>query len=385
MEPLDPTRDASLPPAGSGAPATEPAAAQVHVHVRRNVPAVIILIYIVGFFALTSSLLFVCVLALAVSKAPMPQLGPKKTFVERTLANANHGPDKILVLNIDGMMTNVPEKRLLSETLGMVDRFDKMLSQSEKDPNIKAVLIRVNTPGGSITTADMMHVRLMDYRKKTKRKIVTLMDDVAASGGYYVAAACDRIVAHPTTLTGSIGVIMPLISFKGALDKLGVKPQPIKSRPLKDLGAFYREMTESERQVLQGIVDELYLRFVSVVQDGADRRGVRRLTRKKILALSDGRVFTGEQASENGLVDEIGYFRDAVAATLKIAGLKKARVVQYRPRSKGLIELLQSQAATPQSRDITLRIEGLGLPSSSTPMYLWCPGAPVLLSSGPRP
>ena len=376
MEPFDPSL---------GVPAAPPPAAQVHVHVKRHLPALLILVYIAGFFALTSLALLFALVMVAASKGSPTPVRSRKPFVEKFVGGDKSASDRVLVVRVDGVMSNTPERRLMTEGIGMVDRVTKILEQAESDGRVKAVLLCVNSPGGAITSADVMYDRLVAFRTSTKRKMVALLEDVAASGGYYVAAATDRIVAHPTTLTGSIGVIMPLISLKGVLDKIGVKPQPIKSRPLKDMGAFYRELTDQERTLLQAIVAELYDRFVTVVQDGATRRGAARLTRKKILALADGRVFTGEQAAANGLVDETGYLHDAVAAVKKLAGLKRVRLVRYVPRSKSLVELLQAHVEPSASREITVRLGGLGLPPSCMPMYLWSPGTPTLFSSGPNP
>ena len=170
----------------------------------------------------------------------------------------------------------------------------------------------------------MLYHELQEFHQDTNKEIVSLLGDVAASGGYYVAAASQRIVAHPTTVTGSIGVLMPLVGIEGLLDKVGVKVQPIKSGPMKDVGAMSREMTPEERAMLQGIVNEYYERFVTVVHNGMKGRNVA-ITLEKLKGYCDGRVFTGEQAKQIGFVDEIGYFKDAVRATCDGRGSSRAR------------------------------------------------------------
>jgi len=384
MDPSGP----SEPTPVSGAPevATSPPP-HIRVEIKRYTPALIVLVFIAGFFMLVSGFLFVMLVAVSVSKAAPDLAKPKKPFIEKTVLGDKSAADKILLIPIEGVITNVREQKLFDEEMGLVDRVEKMLKQAKDDPKIRALLLYINSPGGSITSSDVLYHDLVKYRRDAngKVKIVSLLGDVAASGGYYVASASDRIIAHPTTLTGSIGVIMPLMSAKELMNKIGVKPQPIKSTPMKDIGAFYSELTENERQVLQKIVDELYHRFINVVKDGAENRGVRRKIQGKIMSLADGRVFTGEQAVPLGLVDELGYFRDGVAAAEKLAGVSNAHVVRYELRAKGLLELLQSTPASGATREIRVRVEGFPWPSSNLPMYLWCPGAPALLRSGPNP
>src|SRR5262249_22941878 len=163
----------------------------------------------------------------------------------------------------------------------------------------------INSPGGAVTASDILYQDLVRFRAETGKPVIACMMDVAASGGYYVAMGCDRIYAHPTTVTGSIGVIMSLYNATGLFHMLGVKSDPIKSGPNKDIGNPGRPMTEEERAILQQMVGSFYDQFVQVVV-----RGRPELPEERIRALADGRVYTGLDAKKLGLVDEIGYLDD---------------------------------------------------------------------------
>ena len=161
-------------------------------------------------------------------------------------------------------------------------------------------------------------------RKKTGNKVVACIMDLGASGGYYVAVSADRIVAHPTTVTGSIGVIMLNLSVEGLLQKIGVKDTSIKTGEHKDMGSPLKTMTEEERKIFQGILDNMYERFLSVI---AENR--KNLTQEKLRSLADGRIYTAQQALEYGLIDQIGYLDEAITLAKQEVGLTTARVVVY--------------------------------------------------------
>lgn len=192
-------------------------------------------------------------------------------------------------------------------------------------PHVKAVVIRINSPGGAVTASDIMYQDLCRFREQTHKPVVACMMDVAASGGYYLAMGCDRIYAHPTTVTGSIGVIMSLYNAAGLFGMIGVKSDPIKSGPNKDIGNPGRPMTDEERAILQHMVTNFYEQFIGVVVKG--RSGS--LGEERIRALADGRVYTGLEAKELGLVDEIGYLEDAIKAAKDMACVKDAAVIAY--------------------------------------------------------
>ncbi|MGO0123418.1 signal peptide peptidase SppA [Desulfothermobacter acidiphilus] len=195
------------------------------------------------------------------------------------------------------------------------------LGRAEKDPSIKAVVLRIDSPGGSAAASQEISDAVRRVQRAGK-KVVVSMGDTAASGGYWVAASADRIVALPATITGSIGVIFETTNLSGLYHKLGVEPEIVKSGPYKDMGNPGRPLTPEERKILQGMVDDIYQQFVNHVAEG------RHMPRDKVLALADGRVFTGQQAKELGLVDELGDLHTAVRLAGELAGIKGKPEVQ---------------------------------------------------------
>lgn len=197
------------------------------------------------------------------------------------------------------------------------------LKQAADDEIVKAVILRINSPGGSAVVSDEIFESIRQFKADYGKPVVASLGDTAASGGYYIAAAADKIVANPSTMTGSIGVIMQTYNASGLLDKVGVKSETIQSGAMKDIGSVSRSMTDSERAVLQSVVDGAYQQFVDRVVEG------RGLERSKVLELADGRVYVGSQAKANGLVDELGNLETAVGVAKRLADLQEATVVRY--------------------------------------------------------
>ena len=198
--------------------------------------------------------------------------GPRAQFVEHTVKGK--GDEKILLITVSGMITDMPYKSLVRSEPGLVSTVHDMLAVAREDEDVKAVILGIESPGGGITASDVLYHHIATFREATGLPVVALLGDVAASGAYYVACSSEYIVAHPTTVTGSIGVIMPLIGIENLLQKIGVEPRPIKSGEMKDIGTAYRSMTEKEKRMLQEIVDEYLERFLSVVAEGFERRGI---------------------------------------------------------------------------------------------------------------
>jgi len=292
-----------------------------------------------------------------------------RRFTERTIEGK--GRNKILLIPISGVITDLPRKTFGRTELGMASAIGDMLTIAREDPDIRAVILAIDSPGGGITASDVLYHKLTKFRQESGLPVIAMLGDVAASGGYYVAAASDRIVAYPTTVTGSIGVMMPLINFQGLMLKLGIESRPVKSGEKKDMGSAYRDLSDSERAMLQTIVDEYHQRFVSVVYTGFQLRKVN-IPREELEKRCDGSVFTGKQAKEYGFVDEIGYFEDALDAARQKAGVSAAdsRVVTYQ-RKPGLLDLILARASAPRADALALRIEGIT--NSDTPrfLYMW--------------
>lgn len=246
----------------------------------------------------------IILVSLAAAMAVDPAKAPKRA----------HG-DGIGLIYVEGVISGAREEAGLFNGAASGQSLMEQLKRAREDDNVKAVLIRINSPGGSSAASQEVGEEV-DKLRRSGKKVVASMGDVAASGGYWIAAKCDRIVANPSSMTGSIGVIMDLQNLQELFDKIGVTPQTIKSGPYKDIGTMNRPLTPSERAILQAMVDDIYSQFVDVVAKG------RKMERRKVLELADGRVFTGRQAKANGLVDELGNFYDAIDLTAKLAGIE---------------------------------------------------------------
>ncbi|MBI4686271.1 MAG: signal peptide peptidase SppA [Nitrospirae bacterium] len=188
------------------------------------------------------------------------------------------------------------------------------LKKYSNDSTVKAIVIRVDSPGGAVAPSQEIYEEIKKI--KAKKKIVVSMGSVAASGGYYISAPADKIVANPGTLTGSIGVIMEIPNFEGLMDKIGVKTEVVKSGRHKDIASVFRTMSPEERGILQEVLDDVHEQFISAVAQG------RKMEVRHIRRLADGRIFTGRTAREAGLVDELGNLQDAIKLAGKLSGIK---------------------------------------------------------------
>jgi len=280
--------------------------------------------------------------------------------------------DKIAFIDIQGTIEDDIETGLLGPTgENPVALLTEKLERAAHDPRVKAVILRINSPGGTVTASDIMYQEILHFRTTTKKPVIALFLDVAASGAYYAACAADQIVAERTTITGSIGVIMQTVSFAGTLDKIGVKTDAITSGPMKDAGSPLRDMTSRERAYFQAIIDNLYARFIEVVQT---RRPA--IPTDKLHGIADGRVYTAPQALENGLIDRIGTLRDAFAIAKEKSGLKQANGVMYaRPLHwKGSV-YAEAPPLVPAKGGLTVNLLNINGPRgwTNTPrfLYLW--------------
>lgn len=233
--------------------------------------------------------------------------------------------EKVLMVDIDGTISSALETGFLTREKSVVARVSERLERAAADPWVKAVILRLDTPGGEVTASDIIYHEILRFKERTHLPVVGLMMSVAASGGYYIASACDVIVAHPSTLTGSIGVISIFPSVESLMSKVGVKVNVIKSGPVKDSGSPFRDMTEEEKTIFQGIIDEYYEGFLAVVARG--RKG--KIPAADLRTIADGRVYTAPQALKLGLIDAVGYFDDAFGRARQLASLKAAKVVSY--------------------------------------------------------
>jgi protease-4 len=255
-----------------------------------------------------------------------------KENLEEVVLVPGAAKEKILVIDVEGMISSLAAQGPLSREGDVLSRVYYRLERAAADPLVKGVILRLETPGGEVTASDILYHEILRFKEKTGRPVVGLMMSLAASGGYYIASACDSVIAHPSTLTGSIGVISIFPSVETLFDKIGVKMTIIKSGGMKDSGSPFRAMTEEEKKSFQGIIDEYYEDFLNAVLKG--RKG--RLTSDELRPIADGRVYTAKQALKLKLIDDIGYFDNALQKTLSLASLKSAKVVAYTyyPKSK---------------------------------------------------
>ncbi|MGH9843597.1 MAG: signal peptide peptidase SppA, partial [Blastocatellia bacterium] len=219
---------------------------------------------------------------------------------------------------------------------------NRQLKQYGDDSRVKAIMLRINSPGGGVSASQEIYREVKRIKDEKKKKIVASMATVAASGGYYIAAPADRILANPGTLTGSIGVIAEWLNYKDLAAWAKLKPVTFKSGELKDSGSPIRDLTEADRKYFQGMIDELYGQFVTAVHDGRQGKGEpgAELDLERVRKLADGRVYTGGGALKNGLIDEIGNYEDAVKATAKLAGIKGEPRIVTPPKPREGVTLL---------------------------------------------
>ncbi len=284
----------------------------------------------------------------------------KETTVEGT------GPDKILLMDLAGVLAEEPLLTLESRPqVPLLARVREEIEKAERDDHVRALVLRINSPGGTVTASDILYHELVGLKERRKIPVVAAILDVGASGGYYVALAADRIVAHPTTVTGSIGVLMLTVNAGGLLEKIGVSASYIKSGEFKDMGSPFRALRPEERVIFQELIDRFYGRFVGLVARS------RRLDEARVRAFADGRVYTASEALDLGLVDRIGYLEDAIALAKQAAGLTRARIVAYhRPR--------QYRATIYSSAEPALPAAGLAdaarlVVAGPRFLYLWWP------------
>lgn len=262
--------------------------------------------------------------------------------------------DRIVQLDITGVISG--------DNAGggsMVEEVKRALDQAVEDPRVKAIVLRIDSPGGEVTASDTLYAAIK--AAAAKKKVVAYLDSVAASGGYYLACGADRIVAHPTGITGSIGVIMSGYGVQGLMEKAGVENRTFKSGAMKDAGAMSRAMTDAERAFFQDLVMKNYERFVGIVS------AARGLSVDELKAgIADGRVVLGEAAVAGKLADETGYVEAAYEAAKKLAGVPDAEVVRYTrvPGWRDLLGFLVRSDGGVGGNSVKVQVEVPGLGTS---------------------
>ena len=279
--------------------------------------------------------------------------------------------EKILMIDVDGMISSALDTGLFSREKNIVSRVFERLETAARDPWVKAVILRIDTPGGEVTASDIVYHEVLRFKERTGLPVIGLMMSVAASGGYYIASACDFIMAHPSTLTGSIGVISVFPNVESLMSKVGVKVNVIKSGAAKDSGGPFRDMTDEEKKIFQGIIDEYYQGFLDVVA----RNRKDKIPAEKLRAIADGRVYTAPQALKLGLIDAVGYFDDAFGKARALASLKSAKLVSYTyyPKTKTNIYAGRLGDFSPLDAKV---LESMLAVLKTGFYYLWLPQTP---------
>jgi protease-4 len=269
----------------------------------------------------------VAVLALASCSVVSIDLTPRVRPLEESVVEGR-GRDKVLLLDLAGVLAEEPIFTLESRPqVPLLARVREELEKAEADDRVRAVVLRINSPGGTVTASDVLYHEITRFKERRKVPVVASILDVGASGGYYVALAADRIFVHPTTVTGSIGVLMLTVNASGLLEKIGVGASYVKSGEFKDMGSPFRALRPEERALFQDLIDRFYGRFVELVARS------RKVDEARVRAIADGRVYTAAEALSLGLVDRIGYLEDAISAAKTTAGITEASVISYhRPR-----------------------------------------------------
>ena len=284
---------------------------------------------------------------------------------------------RIAIVDVSGMIYNASRPRLLSVAENPVSRLHEQLVQAAKDHRVKAVLLRINSPGGTVTATDAMYRQVMRFKEKSGKPVVALMMDVAASGGFYLACSADQIVAYPTTITGSIGVVIHTISLQVALQRFGVQTQTMASGPNKAAGSLFSTLQPEQRKIFQALIDDFYRSFVAVVRER------RPIADDQLKVVTDGRIFSGTRAAELGLVDRIGDLHTAFALAKSRAGVSRANLVVYHRPARYVGSPYATQLESPStagSARTQINIAQFNFPDigdlTSGFYYLWEPVLP---------
>jgi protease-4 len=289
--------------------------------------------------------------------------------LDETVVVGESGP-KVVLLELEGVLTeDAPRSPFGLDRPGVLSLTREILDRAAEDDDVAALLLRINSPGGTVSASEALHHEVARWREETGRPVVAFFQGTATSGGYYVAMTADTLIAQPGTVTGSIGVVMLNLNLAGLLEKVGVEDRTFKSGDFKDTGSPLREMRSEERELLQTVVDDLHARFREVVLAGRPE-----LTPERLGPLADGRIFTARQAAEAGLIDRVGYLEDAIDALEDRLGVEESRLVVYHRPS----EYRSNAFSRPVAPAPLVDVDVLSLGAATLPAgfyYLWPPAA----------
>lgn len=265
------------------------------------------------------------------------------------------GKNKILIIPVTGVISCQPEKGLLSSRSSLVQEVLSQFKKAESDPFVKAIVLKVDSPGGTVTASDILYNEIKNFREKTGKIIVVSILNVGASGAYYISLPADKIIAHPTSVVGSVGVIFMRPKIHGLMEKIGVGVAVSKSGSNKDLGSPFNKLSEDEIKFSQAITDKLAARFFSLVEKH------RNISPAALAEIKTAAVYLPEEAKKLGLIDEIAYLPDALAMAKKLSGIRvPAHIIRYRRNKYSNDTLYNSAGALSETGNFTtLKIPGL--------------------------
>lgn len=321
------------------------------------------------FFPFLAVLLTACLLTACTAFKVDILTGEKKALKEVTLAGS--GPDRVLIIPITGTITLTGRKGLIGRREGTVPEVAARLSKAQKDRRVKAVVFKIDSPGGTVTASDALYHEIMRFRERTGAKVVAAMMGMGTSGGYYVSLPADFIMAHPTTITGSVGVVFLQPRAVELMKKIGLEVTVNKSGRDKDMGSPFRRETAEERRIFQDLTTTLAHRFLELVARH------RHLDRQTLDRIASARIYLAPEALDLGLVDGIGYLPDAIARAKQLAGLDPdSRVIVYRRRKYPDGSIYTSAEARHDGEPAGALEQGLAtlLPTARAGFYyLWLP------------
>ncbi|RSL32940.1 signal peptide peptidase SppA [Salibacterium salarium] len=294
--------------------------------------------------------------------------GSEDGVQQQVIEQGQGGAGKIAVIELQGTIQDTGQAPgFMNAGTYNHRQFLRTLESAGEDATVDGIILRVNTPGGGVVESAEIHDKIVGIQEQTDTPVYISMGNTAASGGYYIAAPADKIVAHPATVTGSIGVIMQSVNYSDLAEDLGVEFETIKSGEYKDIMSGNRDMTDSEEQILQTLVDDFYQDFVGVIANGRD------MSEEKVREIGDGRVYSGEQAQENGLVDDLGTLDDTISIMAEDEGMNNPNVVRYQAEAFNFNQFLGTSARSLFTSDADLLGIKQLLMDSETPraMYLY--------------
>ena len=315
-------------------------------------------------------ILFLLVLSAGCTCFSIPVMERERSLDETVVSG--EGKDKILLMDVSGVISSKEKRGMLpfQKEVSIVSRVREELKKAANDERIKGLVIKINSPGGMVTASDIINREINKFKEEKRMPVIACIVDLAASGGYYIAVSADTIMAHPTSVTGSIGAIALKFNAQGLMEKIGIENETITAGDKKDFLSPLRPMTKEERHIIQEMLNNLHERFMNVVA-----KGRKDLSLEQVRMLADGRVFVAEKALEEKLIDEIGYLDDAIDLVKKRAGIDKAKVIVYhRPYSyENNIYSRMMNSDFKNINLVNLDLGGLINDMGLGFMYLWLP------------